>query len=351
MVISNRLVIITGLIVGFLGAFLVLWGNPVNMGICVACFVRDIAGGIGFHRAEVVQYIRPEVIGFVLGAFLLSIFTGEFKPRGGSAPMIRFFLGALMMIGALAFLGCPLRMILRLAAGDLNAVIGLLGFAGGIWAGGKFLKMGFSLGPSPALNKTNGFIIPGLIIGLFILFVFSPGLFFSSTSGPGSLRAPLLLALGAGLLVGALAQRSRLCTAGALRDLFLIRNPHLFYGVLAIFLAALIGNLILGNFSLGFSDQPVAHTDALWNFLGLGLVGITAVLLGGCPLRQLILSGEGNTDSGLVFLGMMAGAGVSHNFGLAGSPAGLALPGQIAVIAGLILSLAIAGGIIIFNKK
>ena len=37
-----------------------------------------------------------------------------------------------MMIGALVFLGCPLRMLIRMSAGDLNAYVGLIGFAGGI---------------------------------------------------------------------------------------------------------------------------------------------------------------------------------------------------------------------------
>lgn len=256
-----------------------------------------------------------------------------------------------MMIGALAFLGCPLRMILRLAAGDLNALVGFLGFSGGIWVGSQFLKMGFSLGPSQVLGKINGLIIPGLMLILFVLFISLPDIFFSSTEGPGSSRAPILLALGAGLAVGALSQRSRLCTAGALRDLFLIKNLHLFIGIIAIFSAALVGNLILGNFSIGFAQQPVSHTHSLWNFLGLGLVGITAVMLGGCPLRQLILSGEGNTDSGLIFFGMLAGAAISHNFGLAGSPAGLGMTGQIAVIGGFIITFLIAGTIILANKK
>ena len=30
------------------------------------------------------------------------------------------------------FLGCPLRMVLRMAAGDLNAWVALIGFAGGV---------------------------------------------------------------------------------------------------------------------------------------------------------------------------------------------------------------------------
>ena len=49
------------------------------------------------------------------------------------------------MIGALAFLGCPLRMVLRLAGGDGNALVGLVGFAIGIFVGTLFMKRGFSL--------------------------------------------------------------------------------------------------------------------------------------------------------------------------------------------------------------
>jgi len=73
------------------------------MGICVACFERDIAGAIGFHRAAVVQYMRPEIIGFVLGSLLAAYLFKEFRPRVGSAPIVRFVLGAFAMIGALVF--------------------------------------------------------------------------------------------------------------------------------------------------------------------------------------------------------------------------------------------------------
>lgn len=47
-------------------------GNPGNMGICVACFERDIAGAVGLHRAAVVQYMRPEIIGFVFGSLVAA---------------------------------------------------------------------------------------------------------------------------------------------------------------------------------------------------------------------------------------------------------------------------------------
>ncbi len=66
-----------GIFIGILAPLLQKWGNPGNMGICVACFERDIAGAMGLHRADVVRYVRPEIIGFVLGslgaAYLLGI--------------------------------------------------------------------------------------------------------------------------------------------------------------------------------------------------------------------------------------------------------------------------------------
>jgi len=133
---SSRMGIITvGAIIGILAALLQYFGNPANMGICVACFERDIAGALGLHRADVVQYLRPEIMGFVLGAFIMAAFAGEFKPRGGSSPLIRFFLGLFAMIGALVFLGCPWRALLRLAGGDGNAIGGLLGLGTGIFVG------------------------------------------------------------------------------------------------------------------------------------------------------------------------------------------------------------------------
>ena len=105
------------------------------MGICVACFERDIAGALGLHRAAVVQYIRPEIIGFVLGSTIAALLFREFKARAGSAPIVRFVLGVFAMIGALAFLGCPWRALFRLAGGDLNAILGLVGLAVGIAIG------------------------------------------------------------------------------------------------------------------------------------------------------------------------------------------------------------------------
>ncbi|PIP08455.1 MAG: YedE-related selenium metabolism membrane protein, partial [Syntrophobacteraceae bacterium CG23_combo_of_CG06-09_8_20_14_all_50_8] len=39
--------IVTGIVVGILAPVLVKLGNPGNMGVCVVCFSRDIAGALG----------------------------------------------------------------------------------------------------------------------------------------------------------------------------------------------------------------------------------------------------------------------------------------------------------------
>ncbi|MGN0079841.1 MAG: YedE family putative selenium transporter, partial [Eggerthellaceae bacterium] len=138
--------IVAGLIFGVLTAVLAFAGNPANMAICAACFIRDVAGSLKLHSAEPVQYFRPEIVGMVVGAFLIAIATKEYRSTAGSSPMVRFALGFIMMIGALVFLGCPLRMVIRMAAGDLNAWIGLIGFVLGTGTGAFFLNKGFSLG-------------------------------------------------------------------------------------------------------------------------------------------------------------------------------------------------------------
>ncbi|NLY54082.1 MAG: YedE-related selenium metabolism membrane protein [Firmicutes bacterium] len=319
-----------GLLVGVLGVLLVLGGNPKNMGVCVVCFLRDIAGALGFHRAAIVQNIRLEIPGFILGSFIASLMFKEFRPRGGSSTILRFFMGALVSISALVFLGCPLRMILRLAGGDLNAFVGLLGFTSGIAIGIFFLKRGFTLGRSYPQPQVPGYTGPAFAVFLIILAVLAPAFIFHSESGPGSLAAPLVYSLGAGLLIGFIAQRTRLCMVGGIRDMIMFKDSHLLLGFVAIFVAALVGNLVTGNFKLGFVEQPIAHSNHFYNYLGMLATGLGAALLGGCPLRQLILAGEGDSDAMVTVMGLIVGAAVAHNFGLAASGAGVPINGQIA---------------------
>lgn len=321
--------LLTGLVIGIIAVLLVYFGNPKNMGFCIACFIRDIAGATSLHQAAAVQYIRPEILGLVLGAFLMSLAGKEFSVRGGSSPVTRFCLGVMVMIAALVFLGCPLRMVLRIAGGDLNAVVGLVGFAIGILAGVFFLKKGYSLKRTYKLPTTEGLLFPAIQVILLVLLVAAPGLLIFSTEGPGSMRAPILVALIAGLLVGALAQRTRLCMVGGIRDLILFKDWTLLLGFLGILIAALIGNVCFGWFTVSFIGQPVAHIDGVWNFLSMAAVGLGSVMLGGCPLRQLILAGEGNADSAITVLGYFVGAAFAHNFKLASAATTVAEDGAL----------------------
>ena len=346
---STAGIIFVGAVIGIAAILLQKFGNPANMGICVACFERDIAGGLGLHRAAIVQYIRPEIIGFVLGSMAMALMAGEFRPRGGSAPIVRFVLGMVAAVGALVFLGCPWRTILRLAGGDANALFGLAGLICGIAGGTFFFKRGYSLGSSTRQNAVAGWFFPLLMVGLLVLYLAFPqvsgqaqsGPIFYSVSGPGASHAPFLLSFVVALVIGALAQRSRFCTMGAFRDLILFRYGHLFFGVLAMFVAAFIANMLTGGFHPGFENQPVAHTDGVWNFLGMVTAGLAFALAGGCPGRQLFMAGEGDSDAAIFALGMLAGAAMAHNLGTASSAAGIGAYGVQGTLIGLAVCLVI----------
>lgn len=335
----NPLIIVTGLIIGVAAVLLTKFGNPKNMGFCIACFIRDIAGTTKLHTAGVVQYLRPEIVGIVLGSAIMAFASGEWRAKAGSSPALRFILGFMVMVGALIFLGCPLRMVIRMGGGDLNAFVGLAGFVVGILIGVVFLKNGFELKKNYDTANLDGLVLPIVLVILFVLFFMAwPALsqyvadvkngvegaknttaFAISTSGPGSMHAPMFIALAAGLIVGVLAQKSRMCMVGGIRDIVLFKNFNLIIGFIAVFIAVLVGNVVLGNFK-GFStqSQPIAHSSQIWNFLGMVIVGWGSCLLGGCPLRQLILAGEGNADSAITAIGMLVGAAFAHNFSLAG---------------------------------
>lgn len=330
-------IILAGLCLGIISVSLVLVGNPANMGFCIACFLRDISGALGLHQAAAVQYIRPEILGIVLGSFAIALVNKEFSPRGGSSPMLRFILGVFVMIGCLMFLGCPFRMILRLAGGDGNALLGLLGFVAGILCGVFFLNRGYSLKRTYKQLPGEGTVLPVVMAAFFAFLLIKPAFirFTEAGGGPGGSHAPVIISLAAGAIVGILAQRTRLCMVGGIRDAVLFGEFKLLFGFIAVFVSAFIGNILLGKFTLGFAGQPVAHTDGLWNALGMMLAGFGCVLLGGCPLRQLILSGEGNADSTSAVLGLLTGAAFAHNFGLASSGEGPTVNGKIAVVTGL----------------
>lgn len=339
---KNLPVIGAGVLVGLVAILLGYLGNPGNMAFCIACFVRDTAGALGMHRAEAVQYIRPEIIGLVLGAFVISLLKKDFAPKGGSSPVTRFILGVCVMVGALIFLGCPLRLVLRIAGGDVNAMIGIVGFVGGILTGIAFFNRGFSLKRNYDQTKIEAVGMPAINVVLLILLIAAPAFIFFSESGPGSMRAPWWIALIGALIVGIAAERTRLCFIGGIRDAVMLKDFHMMFPFIAILLTVFIGNLITGNLNFGLADQPIAHSEWIWNIAGLYLVGFGSMLLGGCPLRQLVLAGSGNSDSGVTVLGFLVGTAIVHNFNLASSGAGTTPNGRIAFVICVLIVLVIA---------
>lgn len=341
--------IIGGVICGIGFALLAFFGNPANMAFCAACFIRDTAGALKLHGNEATQYFRPEIVGVVVGSFLIAIATKEYKSTAGSSPMVRFILGFIMMIGALIFLGCPLRMIIRMSAGDLNAWVGLIGFVLGIATGTFFIKQGYSLGREHETNAGAGAVLPIILVVLLCVGIFGGSVFLASESGPGSKHAPIAISLIVALIVGAIAQKSRICFAAGTRNAILMRDFDLLLPILGMFVVMLIYNIATGGFKMSFDGQPIAHAQHLWNILGLYAVGFGAVLAGGCPLRQMVMAGQGSCDAAVTFLGMLVGAAFAHNFGLAGAAAsaataekaavagGPAFAGQVVLICGIVV--------------
>src|SRR5687768_1649363 len=86
----NAIVILLSFVVGGLAALLVLKGNPGNMGLCGACFLRDTGGALGLisrpdPRVDArFSYFRPEVAGVVLGALACVLLRRRFVARSGS---------------------------------------------------------------------------------------------------------------------------------------------------------------------------------------------------------------------------------------------------------------------------
>ena len=114
-----------------------------------------------------------------------------------------------------------------------------------------------------------------------------------------------------GLVVGYLAQRSRMCFIGGIRDFLLIRDTALLKGLVAFALTAWVG-IPLARLAAGAT--PVGPADAL-DLAALSLtvaggfgVGYVSTLANGCPLRQHVLAAQGVKSSIAYVAGFLSGA-------------------------------------------
>ena len=221
------------------------------------------------------------------------------------------------------------------AGGDPAALYGLAGLVAGIGIGTFFLIHGFTLGKSSTTSRTNGLAFHFFLALLFVILLVKPSFIILSHER----HAPLVGSLCVGAVLGFVGQRSKLCFIGGVRNVFLVGDLTLLMGFVFMVLSAFGTNVLLGQTHVGV--HIIGSADILWSFLALTVVGLAAVFLGGCPFRQLILAAQGNTDSAISILGIMAGAALSYTCNLSFTAGSLDLNGKAAVVGGLILLLVI----------
>lgn len=348
---KTAIFIITGALIGAFAALLSFYGNPANMGICAACFLRDTAGAFGLHNAAVVQYVRPEILGLILGGLFSAIAFKQYDPTGVSSPFSRLLLGIFAMLGALIFLGCPWRAYIRLGGGDLSALAGILGLVLGVICGRFFKKRGYALKDEPSTSKFLGFLPSILAILVLFAAIFELKLgenlpLFSSQKGPGSQHANIALSLILAVIIGFFVFKSKFCTIGAISRA-IDKNFSMLYGVFALIISATIINIALNRYNLGFLNQPIAHNDMIFNLLSMTLAGLCFSLASGCPGKHLAQMGSGNLNSAIFIIGMIIGASIAHNFNMASSPKGVTPNALYTIVIGFIICV----GIGILNKK
>jgi hypothetical protein len=114
---------------------------PPAYGLCIVCHGRDLVvwltgtlTGLPVQVAEAsMAWPLLTVAGVFLGARYAAIEHGEYRPRWVEPRVTAFLCGMGVMILGLLIMGCPTRLLLRAAYGDLigaaGAVSVLLGVA------------------------------------------------------------------------------------------------------------------------------------------------------------------------------------------------------------------------------
>jgi len=129
-----------GAIIGFLAASLqqiASMTKPPAYGFCMACHARDLINsiinpiaGTNLGIAPIVTSIPTlTIIGVLLGSFVAAIIYKEFKvtkAKFNVSYLKMFILGILVMNFALILSACPIRTSLRVAHGDIIALVGLI---------------------------------------------------------------------------------------------------------------------------------------------------------------------------------------------------------------------------------
>jgi YedE family putative selenium metabolism protein len=198
---------------------------------------------------------------------------------------------------------------------------------------------GYSVGRTAPAPAAVGLLAPAAALLLLALFLAGgvlrgPG----PGEGGGPAHAAWGIALAVGLGAGAALSATGFCAVSAARQVFRGPRPMLLAAV-ALVLAYGGVAAATGRWRGGFEGQPVAHAEHLWNFLALFMVGAAGALAGGCPVRMMVMAGEGNGDALVGTAGIAAGGALAHSLGVASSGAGTTPAGRWLVILGIPLVL------------
>jgi uncharacterized protein len=132
-----------------------------------------------------------------------------------------------------------------------------------------------------------------------------------------------LIFLGIGLLIGFMAQRSRMCFVAGLRDWILVRDGELLLGLFSFLATVWVLTSVLGAVGLLHTGAPeyggaqaarvraaaaglpplrsLINAFFLASLAGGLLVGALSVAAGGCVMRQHVLAAQGDRNA-LFFL-------------------------------------------------
>ncbi len=164
----------------------------------------------------------------------------------------------------------------------------------------------------PSTSVARDPMVPQHVLGLGLAGV--AALVLVVVSGQGAATSVYWLI---GLAFGFVLQRSRLCFAGAFRDLFLSRDGRLMRAVIlglfvatagfSLFMARLVPDPAIG----GLPPQAHVLPVGLHQVVGGVVFGIGMVLAGGCVSGTLFRVGEGYVGSMVALLGILVGLEVA----------------------------------------
>ncbi len=130
-----------------------------------------------------------------------------------------------------------------------------------------------------------------------------------------------LATLIAGIILGYLGQRSRMCFMGAIRDFVLTRDTYLLKGFIVFGITAWVAfplfrllsgegaaNAVIGPFEI----SPLTMSAVILTVIGGLGVGVFSTLANGCPFRQHVMASQGAVSSFAYLGGFYLGAIFFH---------------------------------------